>query len=100
MTPSSLRHAGTIYAFLFSSDIINNLMVATFSKYLQENYGYLGLFLIVSSWGIVALVATLLYPKNPTPGVHGKPHILPESPKTRGKEKTYQFQSAEDLESK
>jgi len=61
------RHAGTIYAFLFSSDIINNLMVATFSKYLQEKYGYLGLFLIVSLWGIVALIATLLYPKNPSP---------------------------------
>ena len=61
------RHAGTIYAFLFSSDIINNLMVAALQKYLRETYGYLGLFLIVSIWGLVALTATLFYPRNPGP---------------------------------
>lgn len=61
------RYGGTIYAFLFSSDIVNNLMVATFSKTIKEEFGYLGLFLIISAWGIVSLLATLLYPKNPSP---------------------------------
>ena len=66
-------------------------MVATFSKYLQENYGYLGLFLIVSSWGIVALVATLMYPRNPSPEAHGEP-VWSEK---KGKERTYEFDSGE-----
>ena len=61
------RHAGTIYAFLFSSDIVNNLMVATLTATLREKFCYSGLFLIISIWGIVALIATLLYPKSPDP---------------------------------
>ena len=59
------RDAGTIYAFLFSSDIVNNLMVATLTATLREKFCYSGLFLIISIWGIVALIATLLYPKSP-----------------------------------
>ena len=42
-------------------------MVAALQKYLRETYGYLGLFLIVSIWGLVALTATLFYPRNPGP---------------------------------
>ena len=61
------RYGGTIYAFLFSSDIVNNLAVAALSKGIKEQYGYMGLFVIISAWGIVALVATLMYPKNPSP---------------------------------
>ena len=61
------RHAGTIYAFLFSSDIVNNLMVATLTATLREKFCYSGLFLIISIWGVVALIATLLYPKSPDP---------------------------------
>ena len=30
-------------------------------------FGYLGLFLVVALWGIVALIATLFYPKSPSP---------------------------------
>ena len=61
------KDSGTIYAFLFSSDIVNNLIVATLSDGLVTRFGYLGLFLFVSAWGIVALVATLFYPKFPKP---------------------------------
>ena len=61
------KDSGTIYAFLFSSDIINNLIVATLSDGLVTKFGYFGLFLFVSAWGIVALVATLFYPKFPKP---------------------------------
>merc|ERR1719402_1962785 len=62
------KYGGFIYAFLFSSDIVNNLMVATMSKVIKERFGWLGLFLIVSAWGFVALTATLLYPYRPRPG--------------------------------
>jgi len=53
------RYGGTIYAFLFSADIINNLLVATMIKGIKGALGYLGLFVFVSMWGIVALIATL-----------------------------------------
>jgi len=62
------KYGGFIYAFLFSSDIINNLMVATMSKVIKENFGWLGLFVIVSAWGFVALLATWFYPYKPRPG--------------------------------
>jgi len=61
------KYGGTIYAFLFSSDIINNLMVAALSKEIKQRFGYLGLFTIISAWGILSLLATLMYPKNPSP---------------------------------
>ena len=61
------RYGGTIYAFLFSSDIVNNLSVAVLSKSIVEEYGYKGLFLIISAWGVVALLASLMYPRNPSP---------------------------------
>merc|ERR1719427_850299 len=62
------KYGGFIYAFLFSSDIVNNLMVATMSKAIKEQFGWLGLFLIVSAWGFVALLATAFYPYKPSPG--------------------------------
>lgn len=62
------KYGGFIYAFLFSSDIINNLLVATFSKAIKESLGWLGLFLIVSCSGFIALTATLLFPRHPRPG--------------------------------
>merc|ERR1711997_782289 len=61
------KYGGTIYAFLFSSDIVNNLSVAVLSKSIVEEYGYKGLFLIISAWGVVALLASLIYPRNPSP---------------------------------
>ena len=42
-------------------------MVAAMSKEIKQEFGYLGLFLIISAWGAVALLATLIYPKNPSP---------------------------------
>jgi len=62
------KYGGFIYAFLFSSDIINNLLVATLSSMIKEAYGWLGLFLIISVAGVVALIATLLFPYRPRPG--------------------------------
>jgi len=62
------KYGGFIYAFLFSSDIVNNLLVATMSKAIKDAFGWLGLFLTVSSFGSIALVATMLYPYRPSPG--------------------------------
>ena len=42
-------------------------MVAALSKEIKQEFGYLGLFLIISAWGLVALLATALYPQNPSP---------------------------------
>ena len=42
-------------------------MVAVLSKKIKEQFGYLGLFLSISAWGILALLVTLIYPVNPTP---------------------------------
>merc|ERR1711892_394918 len=51
-----------------SSDIINNLLVATMSSAIKSSYGWLGLFLIVSCFGFIALGATYFYPYSPEPG--------------------------------
>jgi len=67
------KYGGFIYAFLFSSDIINNLLVATLSKEIKDNYGWLGLFGIISVNGVVALIATLLFPYEPKPGPRPNP---------------------------
>ena len=42
-------------------------MVGAFSDLLRKQFGYLGLFLVVSVWGVLALIATLFYPKSPGP---------------------------------
>ena len=57
------KHGGSIYAFLFSSDIINNLLVATLFSRITASYGWLYLFLMISVNGIVALMATLFFPR-------------------------------------
>jgi len=62
------KYGGFIYAFLFSSDIINNLLVATMSKAIKEAFGWLGMFVIVSLFGFIALIATYFYPYKPGPG--------------------------------
>merc|ERR1719158_1927460 len=62
------KYGGFIYAFLFSSDILNNLIVALASKEIEANFGWLGLFLIVSCFGFIALGATFFYPYRPEPG--------------------------------
>ena len=55
------RYGGSIYAFLFSSDLINNLLVATLSTPIKEAYGWLGLFLAISVSGVVAFIASICF---------------------------------------
>ena len=56
------RHGGSIYACLFSSDVINNLLVAILFPRIIEAYGWLCLFFVMSVSGVVALIATLSLP--------------------------------------
>ena len=61
------KHGGTIYGFLFSSDIVNNLLLAVASEPILSRFGYLGLFLTVACFPILALGLTCLFPKQPSP---------------------------------
>ena len=45
------KYGGAIYGLLFTSDIVNNLLVGVMSKGILEAWGYLGLFLILAAFG-------------------------------------------------
>ena len=69
-----LRYGGTIYGFLPSSDIINNLMVGVLSKQIIEGSkgsldetGYLGLFLCLGLSAVSAFIFTIPLPSHPSP---------------------------------
>merc|ERR1711936_1381825 len=63
------KYGGTIYGFLFTSDIINNLLVGTLSSTLLNHWGWLGFFLVLAAFGLLAFIITCLFPANPQPGV-------------------------------
>ena len=63
---------GTIYGFLFSSDIANNLLLGIFGKAILETWGYMGLFLILAIFPILALILTCFFPWNPAPNPGGQ----------------------------
>ncbi len=44
------RYGGAIYGFIFTSDIVNNLLVGAMSKGILQAWGYLGLFLILAAF--------------------------------------------------
>lgn len=58
---------GTIYGFLFSSDIANNLLLGVMSSTILEKWGYTGFFLILSLFPIFALILTCFFPWDPSP---------------------------------
>merc|ERR1719410_1076064 len=45
------KYGGTIYGFLFTSDIINNLLVGTLSRTLLTHWGWLGFFFVLAFFG-------------------------------------------------
>merc|ERR1719154_743291 len=61
------KYGGTIYGFLFTSDIVNNFLVGTLSQGLLGAYGWTGMFLVLSGFSCVAFIITLLFPKCPSP---------------------------------
>jgi len=62
------KYGGTIYGFLFTSDIINNLLVGTLSPALLHYGGWIGFFLCLSVFGLVAFTITCFFPAEPCPG--------------------------------
>jgi hypothetical protein len=66
------KYGGTIYGFLFTSDIINNLLVGTLSRALLNHGGWIGFFLCLSVFGLIALIITCFFPVSPCPGP--RPH--------------------------
>ena len=63
------KYGGTIYGFLFTSDIINNLLVGTLSRSVLGAWGWPGFFLVLASFGLLAFIITCLFPAHPGPGI-------------------------------
>merc|ERR1719184_220420 len=74
------KYGGTIYGFLFTSDIINNLLVGVLSRWLLSTGGWVGFFVTLSAFGAVALAVTASFPANPSPGHQIVPSTDPENP--------------------
>merc|ERR1711953_99526 len=62
------KYGGTIYGFLFTSDIINNLLVGTLSSSILSRWGWPGFFLVLAAFGLIAFIITCLFPADPRPG--------------------------------
>jgi len=62
------KHGGTIYGFLFTSDIINNLLVGALSRTVLGTGGWVGFFLVLATFGLLAFLITCFFPASPEPG--------------------------------
>merc|ERR1719500_1668972 len=62
------KHGGTIYGFLFTSDIINNLLVGALSRTVLGTGGWVGFFLVLATFGLLAFFITCFFPASPEPG--------------------------------
>lgn len=62
------KYGGTIYGFLFTSDIVNNLLVGSLSKTVLGHVGWTGFFLCLAFFGLIAFTITCFFPANPEPG--------------------------------
>ena len=62
------KYGGTIYGFLFTSDIVNNLLVGALSRTVLAAGGWTGFFLCLASFGLLAFLITCFFPANPEPG--------------------------------
>ena len=71
------KYGGTIYGFLFTSDIINNLLVGTLSSTILSHWGWSGFFLVLAAFGLLAFLITCLFPADPRPG--GRPTSPPDT---------------------
>jgi len=61
------KYGGTIYGFLFTSDILNNFMVGALSETLLKSGGWSAMFICLSVFSLVAFFVTLLFPRDPRP---------------------------------
>lgn len=62
------KHGGTIYGFLFTSDIINNFLVGALSRTVLGTGGWVGFFLVLATFGLLAFLITCFFPASPEPG--------------------------------
>jgi len=59
------KYGGTIYGFLFTSDIINNLLVGVLSKAVLDAGGWVGFFLVLACFSVFAFGITFVFPSSP-----------------------------------
>jgi len=59
------KYGGTIYGFLFTSDIINNLLVGVLSKAVLDAGGWVGFFLVLACFSVFAFGITCVFPSSP-----------------------------------
>merc|ERR1719268_559779 len=74
------KYGGTIYGFLFTSDMCSAALVGVLSRWLLSVGGWTGFFVTLSAFGAVALGVTALFPGNPSPGHKAVPSSDPENP--------------------
>ena len=55
------RHGGTIYGFLFTSDILNNLLVGGLSSAVLAWGGWTGFFLVLARWVVAQFEIDLFH---------------------------------------
>lgn len=61
------KYGGTIYGFLFTSDIVNNFLISYFVKPITSTFGWQGLFLTMAASAAFGLVVTCFFPWRPYP---------------------------------
>ena len=61
------KHGGTIYGFLFTSDIVNNFLISWLAKPIKETWGWQGLFFSMAGSAFCGTIATCFFPWKPTP---------------------------------
>merc|ERR1719422_1947569 len=62
------KYGGTIYGFLFTSDMCSAALVGALSRTVLAAGGWTGFFLCLASFGLLAFLITCFFPANPEPG--------------------------------
>jgi len=74
------KYGGTIYGFLFTSDMCSAALVGVLSKWLLSKGNWTAYFLPLAGFGAVALLVTFFFPRDPCPRQQPVPTSEPETP--------------------
>jgi len=74
------KYGGTIYGFLFTSDMCSAALVGVLSKWLLSKGDWTAYFLPLAGFGAIALLVTFFFPRDPGPRQHPLPSSDGESP--------------------
>jgi len=74
------KYGGTIYGFLFTSDMCSAALVGVLSKFLLSSGNWTAYFLPLAGFGAVALLVTFFFPRDPGPRQQALPASDGESP--------------------